>query len=736
MDMKSEDKVIKHKDRRQRNTLRLWSRLQVRITFSYVVVSVAIALLLELLAIVIFLTVLTRLPYPNQTALDAANRTAQTYALEAAVQGGGTALDLRSTFQPGQPLSLNVPVGDPTQTVHYSTTNSSSPQSIGFALLIAPNGQVLASSYPSRYTVATYAVQLLPDQAQLIRNALAGKAGNKFYIVAQEHVVAVVQPVWNKANRPIGAVYLQMPTQQFSGNIFSILPAWLGTAIFWLIVTIPIGTLFGVLTTRGLVRRLHRLVKATAQFAQGDYSQRVKVTKQDEIGQLESQFNQMAGQLIESIAQQKALAEQHARLEERARIEQELRTAQYIQLALLPKDVPPLPGWQLVPIYRPAREVGGDFYDFHLLEDGRVGIVIGDATDKGVSAALLMATTCTMLRTVTRENISPGEVLRRVNDLLAPTIPTGMFVTCFYAMLDPTNGRLCYANAGHDLPYLHHKGGVSELYARGMPLGLMPGMIYEEKATMLAHGDSILLYSDGLVEAHNARREMFSFPYLMSLLKENVAGQELIDFLLSKLATFTGPNWEQEDDITLVTLQRAEGYGVSEITSQRASQFDMMNSNDNWRTLDEWTVPSQPGNERLVIERVARSVAELKLSAGRLDRLKTAVAEATMNAMEHGNHYQPDLPVAIQVLASKAVLAIRIRDRGGSQPIPNANEPDLDAKLAGLQPPRGWGLYLIKNMVDDMNVVSDETHHTVELILNLEGENYATSQSSDEHSPG
>ena len=119
-----------------------------------------------------------------------------------------------------------------------------------------------------------------------------------------------------------------------------------------------------MLTTRGLVRRLHRLVKATAQFAQGDYSQRVKVTKQDEIGQLESQFNQMAGQLIESIAQQKALAEQHARLEERARIEQELRTAQYIQLALLPKDVPPLPGWQLVPIYRPAREVGGDFYDF------------------------------------------------------------------------------------------------------------------------------------------------------------------------------------------------------------------------------------------------------------------------------------------------------------------------------------------------------------------------------------
>jgi len=103
------------------------------------------------------------------------------------------------------------------------------------------------------------------------------------------------------------------------------------------------------------------------------------------------------------------------------------------------------------------------------------------------------------------------------------------------------------------------------------------------------------------------------------------------------------------------------------------------------------------------------------------------VAEATMNAMEHGNHYQADKPVAIQVVVSKTALVIRIRDHGGSQPIPQASEPDLDAKLAELQTPRGWGLFLIKNMVDDMNVISDETHHTVELIMYLEGESHATS---------
>jgi serine phosphatase RsbU (regulator of sigma subunit) len=434
-------------------------------------------------------------------------------------------------------------------------------------LLVAPNGQVLASSDQQHYPILTSIGQVLSDrqQLQLVFGALAGKADSMVESTAQGPIAYAVQPVLNKQKQAIGAVYVQMPPPSFlNGNFLSFVPFFLGTAVFWLILTAPIGAVFGVLTTRRLVRRLHRLVKATSQFAQGDYTQRVVITRRDEIGQLEQQFNSMAEQLVESIEQQRILTEQHARLEERARIEQELRTAQYIQRALLPKEEPNLPDWQIVPVYRPAREVGGDFYNFLPVKDGRLGIVIGDATDKGVSAALLMATTCTMLRTATQETTSPGEVLARVNDLLAGTIPAGVFVTCFYAMLDPASGRLCFANAGHDLPYLRHEGAVYELRATGMPLGLMPGMHYEEKETTLAYGDNMLLYSDGLVEAHNPQREMFDFPYLMELLQENLAGKELIDFLLSKLAAFTGPDWEQEDDVTLVTLQRTEGRWTDE----------------------------------------------------------------------------------------------------------------------------------------------------------------------------
>jgi HAMP domain-containing protein len=207
------------------------------------------------------------------------------------------------------------------------------------------------------------------------------------------------------------------------------------SAVFWLLLTLPVGMVFGLITTRGLVRRLHHLVTATTRFAEGDYTQRVPITRADEVGQLEQHFNQMAEQLVESMEQRQLLIEQNARQEERARIEQEMRTAQHIQQSLLPRDVPALPDWHFTPYYKPAKEVGGDFYDFLQFDDGRLGIVIGDVSGKGVPAALVMAITRTMVRTAAGATASPGEVLARVNALLSADITTGMFVTCFYALL-------------------------------------------------------------------------------------------------------------------------------------------------------------------------------------------------------------------------------------------------------------------------------------------------------------
>jgi serine phosphatase RsbU (regulator of sigma subunit)/predicted ester cyclase len=245
-------------------------------------------------------------------------------------------------------------------------------------------------------------------------------------------------------------------------------------------------------------------------------------------------------------------------IRERERVEQELRVARSIQQASLPKEVPEPEGWEISPFYRPAREVGGDFYDFLELKDGRLGLVVGDATGKGVPAALVMASARSMLRAVAQAPAySPGDVLSRVNDSLAIDIPPNMFVTCFYAILDPKSGHLRYTNAGHDLPYLWHGGGAEELKARGMPLGLMPGMSYEEKEVTMELGDSVLFYSDGLVEAHEPKGEMFGFPRLRGLLAEHGEDRSLGNSLLEELYSFVGDGWEQEDDITLLTLKRS-----------------------------------------------------------------------------------------------------------------------------------------------------------------------------------
>ena len=132
-----------------------------------------------------------------------------------------------------------------------------------------------------------------------------------------------------------------------------------------------------------------------------------------------------------------------------------------------------------------------------------------------------------------------------------------MFVTCFYVILDPKRGSLRYANAGHDVPYLHRNGEAEELRARGMPLGLMPGMGYEEKEIVLEAGETVLSYSDGLVEAHDPEGEMFGFPRLRALIGEHGEERSLGDLLLEELYSFVGEGWEQEDDITLLTLRRS-----------------------------------------------------------------------------------------------------------------------------------------------------------------------------------
>lgn len=430
-------------------------------------------------------------------------------------------------------------------------------------------------------------------------------------------------------------------------------------------------------------------------------------------------LNNLAGQAAPALRVAQLVRQQQAEARARERLEQEMRVARIIQETLLPKEIPVIPGWEAAAYWQPARAVGGDFYDFINLSDGRLGLVIGDVTDKGVPAALVMATTRSVLRAAAERFFSPGQVLNRVNNLLCGDIPRNMFVTCLYAILDPRSGLLCYANAGHNLPYRRTDQGIDELRATGMPLGLMPDMEYVENETQLAPGESVLFYSDGLVEAHNSQREMFSFNRLKELLCVHPGGAQLVEFLLTELIKFTGDEWEQEDDVTFVTLERK---GESRSHSTGSGHSGRAFEEEHLDLLAEFEFPSERGGERQAMEKVAAAVSGQGLSERRLERMKTAVAEATMNAMEHGNLYRPELPVIVKVYASEKELVIKITDQGGDKIIPERDKPDLEAKLAGRQSPRGWGLFLIENMVDNMQIVSDQSHHTIILKFDLKGD--------------
>jgi serine phosphatase RsbU (regulator of sigma subunit) len=253
------------------------------------------------------------------------------------------------------------------------------------------------------------------------------------------------------------------------------------------------------------------------------------------------------------------LNEQKLEALENERIQQEMQVARLIQQTLLPRDIPVIPGWEADVFYRPSRAVGGDFYDFLLLEDGLFGILVGDVSDKGVPAALVMATTRTILRDIARRYISPAQVLLQANEILCNEFPPSIFVTCFFALINADTGVMCYANAGHNLPYLRDGDEVSELHATGMPLGMMPGMCYEEYEKTIPLGSMVLFHSDGLIEAHNPEREMFGSERLREWIRNTSTHiAEFLPCLVEDLEDFTGPGQDQEDDITLFILKRSD----------------------------------------------------------------------------------------------------------------------------------------------------------------------------------
>lgn len=246
---------------------------------------------------------------------------------------------------------------------------------------------------------------------------------------------------------------------------------------------------------------------------------------------------------------------------ERRSLERELELARDIQASFLPSKAPHTPGYSLSAYYEPARQVGGDFFDFAELNETppRLGIVIADVTDKGVPAALFMALSRTLLRATAMDGRAPAAVLHRTNRLILADSRASLFVSCFYALLHLEQHTLTYANGGHNYPMIYRQQAdqVDQLQARGIVLGVVPQPNFEEHSMVLAPGDVVLFYTDGITEAMNSQSEMFGEERLALALLDFHAlhPREIIDRILAEVAAFVGEE-PQSDDMTMIVLKR------------------------------------------------------------------------------------------------------------------------------------------------------------------------------------
>jgi sigma-B regulation protein RsbU (phosphoserine phosphatase) len=277
-------------------------------------------------------------------------------------------------------------------------------------------------------------------------------------------------------------------------------------------------------------------------------------------------FFQADLELVTAIASSAAIAIENARLYqvavEKGRMERELQMAREVQASLLPRETPQVSGWEFAACWQPAREVAGDFYDYIPLDGGQIGLVIADVSDKGMPAALFMALTRSIVRASVGRAPSPADGIAHANRLICADSTSGMFVTLFYALLDPASGEFTYVNAGHNPPLLckqsdcADRSGPTQLARTGMVLGVLEDAPFEQHTLHLDPGDLVLLYTDGVTEAMDAQEQEFGMERLQRVLlgQRDAPAAGVVATLEGAISDFAA-SAAPFDDIAMVVLK-------------------------------------------------------------------------------------------------------------------------------------------------------------------------------------
>ena len=310
--------------------------------------------------------------------------------------------------------------------------------------------------------------------------------------------------------------------------------------------------LFALYLSRRITGPIHELSKGVGELSEGNLEYRVKVNSGDELEDLAMSFNTMASDL----RHQMNMVEE--RTKEKEKFEQELKIAHEIQKSFLPFKTPNVKGYNIAGVNMPAREVGGDFYDFIDLGDNKTGVVIADVSGKGVPAALFMAISKTLVRVNAKRIMNPVEAILETNSILLEESDSGMFVTLFYGIIDLENNTMSYVNAGHNPPILLHKENMAMtlLQAKGIPIGVKDEMNLELKEIDLKQNELVFLYTDGVIEAVNEKNEEFGLETIEKLITSHSDSkpEDIIESVLFEVKQFAGKR-DQHDDITMIIIQ-------------------------------------------------------------------------------------------------------------------------------------------------------------------------------------
>lgn len=462
-----------------------------------------------------------------------------------------------------------------------------------------------------------------------------------------------------------------------------------------------IGIIIMTLSVRRILDPLRQLTRTTEEVANGNLNATFQFESKDEIGNLARSLNKMMRALQQNL-----------------RITQEFEIARRMQTEMLPREAPALPGLQIVARSIPATEVGGDFYDFIRLDEHRLAIIVGDVSGKGVSGAMVTSAALSALRHAAEERRSPAEILNFANRRLARDLQRNMFVAVFCGVLDTHAATLTYANAGQTLPMICRAQDAFYLsapeYGERFPLGARKTSSYAQTQIALHANDLLVFYTDGIVDMMNRATEPYSFERFQASVQTHAAVplSDMLEHLIADAENFAATR-EHFDDITLL-LTRFEG-NHREAGIQFAPEVFSRNENASEIRL---TIPSQVGYEKLAMNTAAALAELIGFERERVEDLRTAISEACLNAMEHGNKLHDINRVDISFKATHANLTIQIFDNGTGF-TRSASAPAVEKKIRGEETPRGLGLFLIERLVDEVEYKAlPELGHVTTLRMN------------------